>query len=145
MVSRVRLTPGQQRIAQAGLYRFFPESVGLTSGVKGLAHQTFVVMQLQRRGIFRGCSHSIMFRLPYLLDPQVAPTAEALCLQGGRAVYTTQWTCGHPHELWYRYVPEIEQLARQDFHPLDCGLVGRYRLPLPGLPADVTTDLLAKL
>ncbi len=26
--------------------------------------------------------------------------------QGSRAVYTTQWTCGYPHELWYRYVPE---------------------------------------
>jgi hypothetical protein len=28
-------------------------------------------------GTFRGCSHSVMFRLPYSLDPQVAPTAEA--------------------------------------------------------------------
>jgi hypothetical protein len=26
---------------------------------------------------FRGCSHSLMFRLPRSLDPQVAPTAEA--------------------------------------------------------------------
>lgn len=23
-----------------------------------------------------------------------------------RAVYTTQWTCGYPHELWYRCIPE---------------------------------------
>ena len=29
---------------------------------------------------------------PMLARPQVAPTAEALCLQGGQAVYTTQWT-----------------------------------------------------
>src|SRR6058998_3591934 len=41
---------------------------------------------------FRGCSHSLMFRLPHLLGPQVAPTAEALCLLGSRAVYTTQRT-----------------------------------------------------
>src|SRR5712671_3767007 len=45
---------------------------------------------------FRGCSHSIMFRLPHLLGPPVAPTAEALCLLGSRAVYTTQRTCGYP-------------------------------------------------
>lgn len=45
---------------------------------------------------FRGCSHSLMFRLPHLLDPQVAPTVEAQSLLGSRAVYTTQRTCGYP-------------------------------------------------
>ena len=55
---------------------------------------------------FRGCSHSVMFRPLCLLDPQVAPTAVNYNSQGGRAVYTTQWTCGYPHELWYRYMPE---------------------------------------
>jgi hypothetical protein len=44
----------------------------------------------------RGCSHSLMFRLPHLLGPQVAPTAEAQGLQGSRAVYATQRTCGYP-------------------------------------------------
>ena len=38
---------------------------------------------------FRGCSHSFMFRLPYLLGPPIAPTAVEY-LQGGRAFYTTQ-------------------------------------------------------
>ena len=38
---------------------------------------------------FRGCSHSFMFRLPHLLDPQIAPTAEAPSPLGSRAVYTT--------------------------------------------------------
>ena len=55
---------------------------------------------------FRGCSHSVMFRPPCSLDPQIAPTAVNYNSQGGRAVYTTQWTCGYPHELWYRYMPE---------------------------------------
>src|SRR5205823_12174764 len=45
---------------------------------------------------FRGCSHSVMFRLPHLLDPQIAPTAEAPSPLGSRAVYTTLWTCGYP-------------------------------------------------
>ncbi len=47
------------------------------------------IMQLQSGIYSRGCSHSIMFRLPHSLDPQVALTAEAQSLQGGRAVYTT--------------------------------------------------------
>ena len=38
---------------------------------------------------FRGCSHSVMFRLPHLLAPQIAPTAEAPSPLGSRAVYTT--------------------------------------------------------
>jgi len=29
--------------------------------------------------LFRGCSHSVMFKLPYLLDPQVAPTTGPTC------------------------------------------------------------------
>ena len=46
--------------------------------------------------VFRGCSHSVMFRLPCLLDPQVAPTTKAPCLSGGRAVYVTPNPCGRP-------------------------------------------------
>jgi hypothetical protein len=45
---------------------------------------------------FRGCSHSVMFRLPHLQGPQVAPTVEAQRLLGSRAVYPTQRTCGYP-------------------------------------------------
>jgi hypothetical protein len=44
----------------------------------------------------RGCRHSVLFRLPHLLGPQVAPTAEAQRLLGSRAVYATQRTCGYP-------------------------------------------------
>ena len=36
-----------------------------------------------------------MFKLPRSLDPQVAPTAEVLTLQGGRAVYTTHSSVGY--------------------------------------------------
>ncbi len=34
------------------------------------------IMQLQPGYLSRGCSHSLMFRLPRSLGPQVAPTAE---------------------------------------------------------------------
>jgi hypothetical protein len=44
----------------------------------------------------RGCSHSLLFRLPHLQGPQVAPTVEAQRLLGSRAVYATQRTGGYP-------------------------------------------------
>ncbi len=66
-----------------------------------------------------------MFRLPRSLDPQVAPTAEAHSLQGGRAVYTTHSPVGYlPRDVASLRVRH-EQLTRRDFHPLDCSLVGR--------------------
>src|SRR5271166_2881863 len=40
--------------------------------------------------IFRGCSHSLMFRLHNSPGPQVAPTARPLSVLGGRARYTRQ-------------------------------------------------------
>jgi len=58
------------------LARFFPKDCGLTSGFKGSTRQLSVAMQLQQRGKFRGCSHSITFKLLYLLGPPVAPTTE---------------------------------------------------------------------
>ena len=38
------------------------------------------IMQLQQGNYSRGCSHSLMFRLPRSLAPQVAPTAKELTL-----------------------------------------------------------------
>jgi hypothetical protein len=96
---------------------------------------TFPIMQLPSGKSFRGCSHFFMFRLPRSLDPQVAPTAEALCLQGSRAVYTTHGSVGYlPRDVASLRVRH-EQLTRLDFHQLDCSLVGRSNVPLflPGL------------
>ena len=71
-----------------------------------------VAMQFQRRPYFRGGSHSVMFRLPCLLAPQIAPTAQNLVPAGSRDVYTTQWTEGYPSELWYRYMIESDNYHR---------------------------------
>jgi hypothetical protein len=51
--------------------------------------ETPVMIATSMTNRFRGCSHAVMFRLPHLLDPQVAPTAEAQSPLGSRAVYTT--------------------------------------------------------
>jgi hypothetical protein len=73
--------------------------------------------------LFRGCTHSLMFRLPYLLDLQAAPTAVTPS-QGSQAVYTTHRPDGHP--VWDVASLRVrhEQLTRLDFHQLDCSLVG---------------------
>jgi len=111
--------------------RFFPEDNGLTSDVTSSAHQTIPAMQLQQGGLFRGCSHSLMFRLPRSIGPQVAPTAEVLSLQGGQAVYTTHSSVGYlPRDVASLRV-RYERLTRLDFHQLDCSLVGCSGVPIP--------------
>lgn len=82
-------------------------------------------MQLQRRTTFRGCSHSFMFGLPYLLDSLVAPTVPISWKAAKPFTPRNEHAVTH-HGLWYRYVPETGKLARRDFHPLDYALVGRY-------------------
>jgi hypothetical protein len=71
---------------------------------------------------FRGCSHFIMFRLPRLLGPQVAPTA-AFQL-GGRAVYTTHPSVGYRPRVVVSLRIRIGQLIRLDSHQLDYSLIG---------------------
>ena len=58
--------------------------------------------------LFRGGSHSVMFRLPCLLAPHMAPTAQARSPTGSRVVYATQWTESYLPELWYRYMTESD-------------------------------------
>ncbi len=71
-----------------------------------------------------------MFRLPRALDPQAAPTAEALSLQGGRAVYTTHSPVGYLPRDVAPLLIRHEQLIRLDFHQLACSLVGCFDVKL---------------
>jgi hypothetical protein len=63
-------------------------------------------MQLLQGTLFRGCSHSIMFRLPYLLGLQVAPTAEEQVFKAARPFTPRNGRAVTQHELWYRYISE---------------------------------------
>ena len=81
-----------------------------------------------------------MFRLPRLLDPQVAPTAEMFHPQGGQALYPTHRSVGYlPRDVVSLRVRH-EQLTRLDFHQLDCSLVGRSALFVPRLAAERPRD-----
>ena len=69
-------TPPRSSGARA---RFFPDDIGLTSVSTGSARRNIHHDSNFYDGHrFRGCSHALMFRLPYLRGLQVAPTATAL-------------------------------------------------------------------
>jgi len=126
------------------LCSFLPGRLRPHVRIKTFGTQNIIpAMQLPQGETFRGCSHSFIFRLPYLLDLQAAPTAVSpqgsqACLppacrlpvgrqgrQGRQAVYTTH----RPARCRFRDVASLrvrhEQLTRLDFHQLDRGLVGR--------------------
>ena len=77
----------------------FPGGNGLRADLTRSAHRRIPAMQLRQGVRFRGCSHSLMFRLPCSLGPPVAPTAEPLQALGSRAGYTTQDLTGCPHQV----------------------------------------------
>lgn len=75
-----------------------------------------------RKG-FRSCSHSLVFRFPCLLGPQVAPTATANATgQPGRLHHA------YPSRLPFQGVISLHvrhgRLTWRDFHPLDRSLIG---------------------
>ena len=88
--------------------RFFPESHSLTPVAPSSAHPTYRRTATSTTTLLRGGSHSVMFRLPCLLAPQVAPTAQTQRPTGSQGVYATQWTGSCLPELWYRYMTETD-------------------------------------
>ncbi len=106
---------------------FFPVDVGLHPDMRGLARRIPPRRDCYVGKVSRGCSHSFTFRLPYSLDPLIAPTAASATCGAGRL--------GRLHHAMNGRLPcrtvaslhaRSRQLAWQDFHLLGCGLVGRY-------------------
>ena len=90
------------------LVRFFPESHSLSHVAPTSAHPASRRNATSTTTSLRGGSHFVMFRLPWSLAPQVAPTAQVRCPAGSRDVYATQWTGSYLPELWYRYMTETD-------------------------------------
>jgi hypothetical protein len=78
------LTPG----CSFGAYPFLPEGRRPRHRDKQRGTPSDPCTATSTGGKFRGCSHSLMFRLRHSLGPQVAPTARPRSVLGGRAVYT---------------------------------------------------------
>jgi hypothetical protein len=72
-----------------GAYPFLPEGQRPRHRDKQLGTPNDLCKATSTEGNFRGCSHSLMFRLLNLLGPPVAPTARPRCVLGGQAVYAT--------------------------------------------------------
>ncbi len=116
------LTP---RRSSGAFTRFFPEDSGLAPEGTSSARTKDRRNATSTTGCFRGCRHSFTFKLPYSLDLPVAPTAVNSRSLGSQAVYTTHSSVGYlPRDVVSLRVRH-EQLTRQDFHLLDCGLAGR--------------------
>ena len=96
------------------LVRFFPEDIGLTIRFNRSACENIPAKQLQQGPRFRGCSHSLMFRPPYLLDPRVAPTV-ARSVLGSWALYTTQNSACYLPEQWHRYLTDTDNCQSWTF------------------------------
>jgi hypothetical protein len=67
------------------LVRFFPLGIGLPLGSRGSARERSRNAAF-RGGVFRGCNHSVMFRLPCLFGPLAAQTVRARCPSGLRGL-----------------------------------------------------------
>jgi hypothetical protein len=71
-----------------GAYPFLPEGQRPRPRDNPLGTPDDRCTATSTEGIFRGCSHSLMFRLLNSLGPPVAPTARPQWILGGRAIYT---------------------------------------------------------
>ena len=84
--------------------------------------------QLPQGGMFPGCSHLLMFRLPDSLGLQIAPAASFEGRPGRLHRASPGWlpapSCGIATCV-------NEQFTRLDFHQLDCSLVGCSPVPAP--------------
>lgn len=71
----------------------------------------------QRRNNFRGCSHSLMFRLPCSMDLQVAPTAEAQVFRAARPFTPRIARLVTCPEMWQLYVSDMVGLSPTGLQP----------------------------
>ena len=105
------------------LARSFPQDIGLPSvRTRSALGNTRTATSVRTQ--FRGCSHSLMFRLPYLLGPLIAPTIT--CTMHVRRLGLIRHA--EPGLLPPQAVASLRarfgQLARLDLHQLDDSLVG---------------------
>jgi hypothetical protein len=87
-------------------------------------------------GRFRGCTHSLMFKLPCSLGLQAAPTA-VIPHRAVRPFTPRIAPDGYPSQDVVSLRVRHEQLTRLDFHQLDCSLVGCSPHPCPWLLSPV--------
>ena len=87
----------------SALAHSFLESTGLTPRKMRSAREIVPAMQRQQGAVFRGCSHSFIFRLLRSLGPQIASTAASSCWAAGPFTPRIARVVTHSG-MWHRYV-----------------------------------------
>lgn len=101
--------PTPSRFCGASFVRFFPQDIGLASEMTGLARE-IPRNAVSRGSRFRGCNHSLMFRLTGSLGSLSAPTFNLT--SKASEPYTPGTTHGVAADaLRHRYMPESGQLT----------------------------------
>ena len=90
----------------SALAHSFLESTGLTPRKMRSAREIVPAMQRQQGAVFRGCSHSIIFRLLRSLGPQIASTAASSCWPAGPFTPRIARVVTHSG-MWHRYVSDL--------------------------------------
>jgi len=103
--------------------RFFPLNIGLSLGSRRSACEKDPTTQLFVGGSSRGCNHSVIFRLPYLLGPRTVLTVRVKPF-GHWAVYTGQYLRRYRSQAPASLRVRTGQLTRPRFAGLDRSLVG---------------------
>ena len=115
------------------LVRFFPDHIGLILGLRNSAREKSPASSFLQVRVFRGCNHSLIFRLLYLLDPPAALTAGFPLAIGPYTPRRTRTVTGY--KLRHRYVSESGQLTRQDLGqllpPRTCWIAALSAAPSP--------------
>ena len=101
----------------SALAHSFLESTGLTPRKMRSAREIVPAMQRQQGAVFRGCSHSFIFRLLRSLGPQIASTAASSCWAAGPFTPRIARVVTHSG-MWHRSCPtwafDTAGLAPQD-------------------------------
>ena len=90
----------------SALAHSFLESTGLTPRKMRSAREIVPAMQRQQGAVFRGCSHSFIFRLLRSLGPPIAPTAAPACWAAGPFTPRIARVVTHSG-MWHRYVSDL--------------------------------------
>ena len=90
----------------SALAHSFLESTGLTPRKMRSAREIVPAMQRQQGAVFRGCSHSFIFRLLRSLGPQIASTAASSCWAAGPFTPRIARVVTHSG-MWHRYVSDL--------------------------------------
>ena len=84
--------------------RFFPDHIGLILTLRNSARENCPASSFPQGFLSRGCNHSFIFRLPYLLDPPAALTAGFPLATGPYTPRSTRTVAGYRPR--HRYMSE---------------------------------------